>query len=173
MKIVEQKDSFGTKLLSEYYRSLTLEETAHFNTLRQAYNHYIGDNAHVLKPGEEFDPDDPKYPETVSFEEYVKAAEELSDAKALPHSKLKLDGNVYGFVIKRKKDPTKRIVKIRTKSVFDPKYMDVIIYKDNWKDNQIFSFYMCRPDRYHRYDKDYVYELFSNGGPDRLYENYN
>ena len=171
MKIQDLNDPLMESIVKYYYESLKLDETAHFNPLRHAQDHYQGRHAHVLRPGERFNNNDPKYPETVTFDEYVKAAEDLSDEPALPISDLKVDGKVYGFVIKRDKDPTPRIVKIRTRSVFNPKYMDVILYKDNKEDNQIFTFYLCRRDRLHRYDKNYIYDLFSQGGPDPLYEN--
>ena len=170
MKIENIDDTLMENIARLVKESYVLDETAHFNPFRDAIEHYQGSHAHVLLPDEEFDPNDPKYPSDVTLEQYVSEAEKLSDEQALPITQMKVDGNVYGFVIERKgKDRTPRCVKIRTKSVFDSDYMDVIVYKDNNSDNKIFSFYMCKPSRLHRYDKDYLMDLFSQGGDDPNY----
>lgn len=167
-----------SKAIEEMFR---LTETPHFQGKDHLLRHY---DLHVLKPGEQFNPEDPKFPSTMTLEDYVKAAEELADEPAVQMFDFE-DGRgntkdcVVGWVLyhknknapKGKRDTaSNRIIKIRTRSKFVPGFFDVVTYVDNVKDNQIFSFMCGKPRNLRNWEEEYQYDLYSQGGPDPLYE---
>lgn len=154
-------------VINDLYEWFELTETPHFNPRSHLKKHF---NRHVLKKDEKFDPDDPKYPYGMTIEEYEKAAEELADEPATAMWDVDNADGVVGWVVHHGNDRTNRIVKIRKHSKFVPGFYDVVMYVDNKNDNQIFSFMCGKPSNMGNWARDYQYDLYSQGGPDPLYE---
>lgn len=152
--------------LREWFR---LEETPHFDSQYHLKKHF---NSHVLKKGEKFDKNDPKFPSDMTIQQYAKEAEELADEPAAAMWDVDNSDGVVGWVLHHGNDRTNRIIKIRKHSKFVPGFYDVVLYVDNKDDNQIFSFMLGRPSNMSNWAYDYQYDLYSQGGPDPLYEDY-
>lgn len=59
---------------------------------------------------------------------------------------------------------------MRLNSKFHPGFFDVVMYVDNKEDNQIFTFMLGKPKNLSNWVDEYQYDLYSQGGPDPLYE---
>ena len=125
-------------------------------------DHYF---KHVLMPGERFNPEDPKFP-YMSEEDYVNEAKELTLQSA---DKINSNSNIVGFVLQNYND-IKKIIKIRWPSKWDINYADIVIYNDNDSVEDIYTFFLGKLDRLGKYESQYVYDLYSQGGPDPKYE---
>ena len=154
------------KDLQEWF---VLTETPHFNPRSHLKRHY---KDHVLKPGEKFNKNNPKFPSNMTIEDYERAAEELADEPATAMWDVDNAEGVVGWVLHHGNDRTNRIVKIRKHSKFVPGFYDVVLYVDNKDDNQIFSFMCGKPSNMANWAYDYQYDLYSQGGPDPLYESF-
>jgi len=149
----------------QFLNESLLLETPDFDNITHLKRHY---NQHVLKPNEKFNPKDPKFPSTMTLDEYRSEARFLADEPAQPIQDM--SANVVGWVIYHHGDRTNRVIKIRQDSKFVPGYYDVVIYVDNEKDNQIFTFMCGQPKNMKNWADEYQYDLYSQGGPDTLYE---
>lgn len=124
---------FKFKLYEEY-----LEEATFSNPV-QLTRHY---NNHVLKPGEEFDDDDPKFP-TMSLSEYYDAAEKCS---LEPVDNV----NVFGYVVYNENAPynmrwrNPRVVKFKKSSDYNPDYSETVVYVPEGHGDEIMSYMMSR-----------------------------
>lgn len=151
------------KIINESKDNLLDEAT--FSGQAHLERHY---NDHVLKPDEEFNRDDPKFP-NMTIQEYADAAEELSLAKAQPMTKedIKYARGIIGWLA-LKDDPIKpwkgpREVKINLDSPKHPGFMEIVAYVDNAKDgNQIFSYMLARRGKKYREIEYKIGELPEN-----------
>lgn len=116
-------------------------------------------NQHVLKDGEEFNPDDPKF-KPISKEEYARRAQELSETKAYPSDDRDPSHTVIGFVLK-----DGRCVKFRKRCSDYPteRYCEEVIYVDDEnKGHEIISYLVGRPGKIFREKKNFLSELPEN-----------
>lgn len=116
---------------------------------------------HVLKPDEEFDRNDPKFP-YMTLDEYKKRAEILSKAAAGSYKKNKdnAKNKVFGWLIQNDKSPEKRYIKIRQNSPLMPGFPELVIYSEN---GVIISYMLLRGlGRIVKYKNDFVEELPEN-----------
>ena len=116
---------------------------------------------HVLKPDEEFDRSDPKFP-YMTLDEYKKRAEDLSKAAAGSYRKNRVNNvnKVFGWAIKNDKSDEIRYIKIRQNSPLMPGFPELVIYSEN---DTIISFMLLRGmGRIYKYKNDFVEELPEN-----------
>jgi len=149
-------DNYDINISKILREELALDE-AYFsgNNLERHYD------KHVLKPDEEFDPGDPKFP-YMTLEEYKKRAEDLSKAAAGSYRKNKgnYKNKVFGWAIKNDRSSDLRYIKIRQNSPLVPGYPELVIYSE---DGTIISFMLLRGlGRIYRYKSDFVSELPEN-----------
>lgn len=144
----------NTDLLQFLYEAMTLDE-AKFQGRNHTMKHW---EKHCLKEGEEFNPNDPKFP-PMSFNEYCKRAEQLSLAKA---GDSKQRSGIFGFVINNEKWRGPRCIKIKWDSDLVPGYMEEVAYKDDPSDDQVFTYMLRKKSRINKELNAYYDELPEN-----------
>lgn len=130
-----------------------LLDEARIKDPRKILQHY---QSHVLAPDEQFNPNNPKFP-NMSVEEYLDAGEVLSLEHADPMGS---NSDIVGWVIYDHNDY--RNMKFRKNSLFMPGYSDVCIYKTDFSDIEN-TFMLCKPSRIHKYEQLYYCDLGNYG----------
>ena len=158
-------------LLEELFSSLFIIDESTWNNGNQIEKHY---HKHVLRDGEKFNPDDPKFSSNMTIEDYKKEAERLSEAKAgMRDDKT---SPIIGFELKPRNEndvhKSPRLVKI--KKFVNPKYFpkeargdgnryrEAVLYVDNNDDEDIITYMIIKDNRF----KQYVKYLFKDELPE-------
>lgn len=113
---------------------------------------------HVLKPGEKFDPTNPKF-YYMSLEEYKKRGEELSDAPALTYGECKgnYHNKTFGFQIMNFRSKEIRNIKIRTSGKYNHRFPELVIYSIR---GEMISYMLLKNEgKILYYEHDFVSEL--------------
>ena len=133
---------------------------------------------HVLKDGELFNPNVPKFSSNMTLEDYKREAEALSEEKAGKHDDK--TSTVIGFQLKPRKESDKkkspRFVKIRrfVNPEFFPKeargdgnrYREAVLYVDQPTDDNIISYMIIKNNRFF----DFVMNMFAEELPENTDE---
>lgn len=118
---------------------------------------------HVLKENESFNPANPKFPHSMTIQDYYNAAEELSLEKA--GNSEDRHSEVIGWVNNRPGWPYPRKIKIRRHSKWNPGYRDVVVYVDDEKSgDNVITFYLGKSKVLFREKQHYLSELPENEG---------
>lgn len=125
-------------------------DEATFSNIPHLQKHYEG---HVLKDGEQFSNDDPKFP-PMTRQEYADQAEALSLKSFKEVHSLEELQNARGIVGWRADNPNwtnPRCIKIDTSSTKVPGYMETVAYVDDAKaGNNIFTYMVQKRSRKYR-----------------------
>ena len=120
---------------------------------------------HVLKDGEQFDDYDPKF-DTMTKEEYAKAAQELSETPAEPiideGDLRKARSGVIGWTAYDPKWGENRFVKINLNSPHKPGYIEIVGYIEKPGNDQVFTYMLSRQGKKYREFSRKVGELPEN-----------
>ena len=132
---------------------------ATFTNPENLKRHY---HQHVLQDGEKFDPMDPKYPSSMTIEEYAKEAKELSEAEAGDSENR--ESHIIGFQI-----GNGRRVKFRKRTnqfEHNPelaRFCDMVMYVDDEeRGTEVISYMLGRPGKIFRMKQQFVSELPEN-----------
>jgi len=144
-------------------------DEAIFKSEHNLEKHSTGDRSHILKPGEEFNPEDPKFDSSMTPEEYAKQAQILSELPVGTHADNSnhhnLHDNVFGWVIKNDKTGNEgRNIKIKIPTEatsYNPNmYPEIVMYSN---DDNIISYFLLQGKwRIKKYDRDFYKELPEN-----------
>lgn len=124
-------------------------DEARIKDANKILDHY---NNHVLKPGEQFNSQNPKFP-YMPVDDYLDAGEELSLEHAEP---IGSSADVVGWVIYDHNEF--RNLKFRKTSKFMSGYSDVCIYQTDFSDIEN-TFMLVKPSRLSKYEKLYYCDL--------------
>lgn len=142
-------------MINELYEAELLE--ASFTNKVNLDNHY---DKHVLKPDEDFNPDDPKFP-FMSKEEYNRRAEILSTAVAGDSNDRVSE--VIGWVVDDPEWPSTREIKIKRNSEFNPDYIEVVAYIGDEKyKGSVTTYFMAKRSNLVNQKRRFVAELPEN-----------
>ena len=144
---------------NEYASLLTLDE-ATFKREETLKDHY---DRHVLKPNEQFDASNPKFP-PMSLKEYEDAAEALSLEKAqiiTNEHELKNARGIIGWVATLPGWRNPRYIKIQTSSSRSPGFVEVVAYVDGDSSTgtQVMTYMLGKMGKKYKLFKDKIGEL--------------
>lgn len=121
---------------------------------------------HVLKQGEEFNPDDPKFP-YMSIEEYAKRAEDFSNERA-GNSEDRISHTI-GWINNRPGWNFPRIVKFRKSSRLHKGFGEMVAYVDSPQSGtEVIQYMLTRPGKIFREKKYKISELPENNIDDNI-----
>ena len=142
---------------------LLLEAT--FKNPINLQKHY---DKHVLKPGEVFNPDDPKFP-YMDIKEYAKRAEDFSNEPA-GDSEDRVSHTI-GWISSRPEWKFPRIVKFRISSRLHKGFGEMIAYVDSdISGTEVIQYMLTRPGKIFREKKYMISELPENITDDNISE---
>lgn len=146
-----------------------------WNNSHSLENHF---DRHVLKQGEKFDSNDPKFNSNMTIDDYKSEAESLTRAPAGKHDDK--TASVIGFKLKpiRYQDVGRSERYVKIKRFVTPKYFpqeakdgtryrEAVIYVDNDGDDDIISYMIIKPSRFFQY----VNYLFDEELPENKEQN--
>lgn len=127
--------------------------------------HATGARAKILAPGEEFNPNDPKFESCMTIDEYKKRAEELSNEPAGTHADNSdpnhLRDNIFGWAISNYQSPKPRNIKIKLpteETDYNPRKLpECVIYS---QDDEVITYMLLQGKwKLNRYNRDFDSEL--------------